>query len=1366
MRLSAICVVSVFCIAFISITGCGGSPKPDPNTALPPVSVAPKDGCVLYYDFQDIGKTVKDLSGCNNHGRVNEARSCVGVNGEGAYFHEGSASVIVPLSDTLKQFSALTVEVWASPEAIRHAGLVWGAATSDIGKQQKTPIRFDWRGPSWKFWLLNTMEDGEQRAIQPPNNVVKELTFPEPTWYHVVATNDGEEMALYINGKRLARRKYKVKKAIAPIKEALLVGNGYQSPWSSYQGKLDEVRIYNRALSADEVKAHFAAKASFKPMQVKKEFPGTLDGKAFSPIGFRKQWLKFALAPATLGQVAFSNTGEVQISSGSGWAGTYHLGIFGVWGQRGSGDKFYTDMTGRISLTPPGEPNSMEIEGTTRFGTKVKQKVVITPENEVKCRYEITGGKKGGATIGWPFHMWESAMSFVSTEEGRLVKGRLMDLARTVRFEDTTELTLARGGARLLVRLAPGLVWHIEGTRNPVRWINGWTTLSGLIKQKDSPKRPQHGNGVLEFSLQVVDDSLPPVLKAEAAKEITPEKPFDYSELNEGVAGCAQIKTIDREAPIFGFDEQVKLELRMDDPGKLKIYPDYMVTIHDVYSGKEVSRVPGKVSKPWWEWIGCIYLSEAKPSVYKVTAVFTDANGKQVDSASIEIAVVGPIAQPVRKPDEPLKLKLVDSVDLTLDKPGHDFYSGSNKSQVVTVNGAKYRRLLSYFEMRSLGVDRRDFVGVKMKMRDKTKDHVVEVVYADLDDSIIGINILEPIAQDGKESRYCLTRATAGAITGGYFKHDGKLKSTKTEYIPTGRVDWVAVTCQNHYITTAGVAKINLYEVAGGFPRLPSLSHDRLIGVHTESGNVGLGTFAHNMIAGEFNWRVPPEKYYSEHYRAIENLIRFLRFRGENVYNFGVYRYRQAQFPSKIIGSGLPSRRLDLPGLTAKMFAYNDLKILMNVAACQPVNIARHYRNSTWDAIQGAHVARQVSKDGKMDAGHFGYQPGNPFHPAIQDEYRKYAVELAERYGKLKSFAGISWLNGAMGLGEPCVFQWGYGLKKDNKKGFDNLFFKYSYDDGTMEQFEKFARVKLPGKVGDPKRFAERYKWIMANAKEKWIDFRCRAMSDLHKSYKKTFTDIVPNAKYYLFDYFGVAFYNEVMHMDGLEMVRKLCSDPRYYANLPGMVYCPYVPTLDGSQYKKYAHGLAEREVAMATAKFARREKFYTAADTGIECGRYLHRQFFETHTVADSTRPWIFERGKRERKQNYICHNNYPQPTGRNWFADFATMLAYATPNFISWMWCDGSYPSGHYKEMREFTFAWRQLPLGVYKTIKSKNGVFVRSCPKAFYIVEIDGNAGEINLPAALTGRFKDIVTGVEVGPGEKVSVRPYEFRVFVKK
>lgn len=1334
------------------------------------IIVYSEDRCVLYYNFDKIdlkNKVIFDVSGSGNNGNIREAEICEGIDGRGIYFNGKGSCIIVPLSENLKKFSSISIETWISPEDIRHSPIIHAADNPDYSKQQKRPFDVQWRGPSWFFWFYITTEDGELRLIQPRERCIDLITFPKPTWYHLIVTYDGQKGCIYLNGKLITKSEWKEKKPIRIIKEPILIGTGYNEIWNSFKGKIDEFKIYNYALTEEEVISHYSEKEKFKPFIFKKEISGTIDGKPYFPIGFREKWLRFPLEPYQRGNIYFSNTGEVEIQAGSGWSGSYSLGIMSIWGQLGKGEKFYKELDGFIALTPPDKDNIFELSGVTYDDIKINQKVILTPQNEVKFKYEfeIPEKKNFKPSIAWPIHLWPTALSFIGYEKGEKVKGRLIDLSRSIFFENILEVNLSRGGNRFILKLSPDLVYQLNGTRNPINWIQGWTTFSGQIKKKEEKLNNKE---VLEFSIQIVDDASPPLLSDKDAKEINEELPFDFSNLYEGQPEKPSIEMADREVPVFGIDEDIKIIFKFPSPSIIKEYPEYIFSIKDAYSEKIVYETKGKITDPWWDWLGRITFIPLKPSVYIAKVVFYDKSGKIIDSAETEIAVCGPIKQPEIKYGEKLKLKLIDSVDFTKENPGHNFYSSSGKSEIVKYNNVVYRRTLSLHEVNRLALNRRDWFGCTLNIKNPNADHIVEVIYADLDDTIIGINILEPTPED---KRRCLTRVATGIITGGVYKSDGKLKNFKTVYIPTGTSNWCAITFLNLYENSIGIAKVNLYEVIGGLPKLPDLPNDRLIGVHTESGDVGIGTFGYNELAGEFIPKVPMERFYKEHYRAIENLIRYMRFTGENLYIFGVYRYRNACFPSKYAGSGLVSRKLDFPALMAKMFEYNNLKLILNVAPCNPLPLARLYRHSTYDLINGAPVALQVSKDGKMDAGHFGYQPSNPFNPVVIEEYKKFAEELAERYGKYKSIVGISWLCGGAGLGEPSIFQWGYRIKKEDKEGFNRMFFNYTYDDITMKKFEEYTGVKLPGEIGNPNRFKERYEFIMKNLKEKWIEFRCYYMSEVHKELKDAFIKKAPDKKYFLFDYYGVALNNEVSNMKPIDIVRLACSDPKYYKNIEGLVYCPYIPTIDGSQFKEYAHGLLPKEWISQIFNFAKDEEFAEYCDTGIECGKYLHRQFFETFTISDPNREWVFTNCKHmPNMKNYLCHNTYPQPNGENWFYDFVLLFRYSTPNFISYMWCDGSFPSGHFEEMQKFTYLYRQLPIGEYKTIKKENGVYLRKSEKAFYIIETEGEEKEFKIETNLVdkGEYFNLITKEKIKLNKnqlKLKIKPYDFVVFLK-
>ena len=73
-------------------------------------------------------------------------------------------------------------------------------------------------------------------------------------WYHVAVTKDDEAVTLYVNGKMESR------KPLGQRRDGLEVGSSpmdvgrARDRRSFLHGKLDEILLYNRALSEDEVR--------------------------------------------------------------------------------------------------------------------------------------------------------------------------------------------------------------------------------------------------------------------------------------------------------------------------------------------------------------------------------------------------------------------------------------------------------------------------------------------------------------------------------------------------------------------------------------------------------------------------------------------------------------------------------------------------------------------------------------------------------------------------------------------------------------------------------------------------------------------------------------------------------------------------------------------------------------------------------------------------------------------------------------------------------------------------------------------------------------------------------------------------------
>jgi hypothetical protein len=78
---------------------------------------------------------------------------------------------------------------------------------------------------------------------------------PVNAWTHLAATYDGATLRLYVNGAQQATRAVTgpLQTSAGPLR---IGGNGVWDEW--FAGLIDDVRVYNRALSPTEVLADMA----------------------------------------------------------------------------------------------------------------------------------------------------------------------------------------------------------------------------------------------------------------------------------------------------------------------------------------------------------------------------------------------------------------------------------------------------------------------------------------------------------------------------------------------------------------------------------------------------------------------------------------------------------------------------------------------------------------------------------------------------------------------------------------------------------------------------------------------------------------------------------------------------------------------------------------------------------------------------------------------------------------------------------------------------------------------------------------------------------------------------------------------------
>ena len=127
----------------------------------------------------------------------------------------------------------------------------WGA-TATAAKEQTNNLVYDLYGHGGggtKTPMTEVFVGGAYREAKAPSALALN------TWTHLASTYDGTTLRLYVNGTQVAT--LAIAGTITTSTGALRIGgNSIWNEW--FEGMIDEVRIYNRALSAGEIQADLA----------------------------------------------------------------------------------------------------------------------------------------------------------------------------------------------------------------------------------------------------------------------------------------------------------------------------------------------------------------------------------------------------------------------------------------------------------------------------------------------------------------------------------------------------------------------------------------------------------------------------------------------------------------------------------------------------------------------------------------------------------------------------------------------------------------------------------------------------------------------------------------------------------------------------------------------------------------------------------------------------------------------------------------------------------------------------------------------------------------------------------------------------
>jgi fibronectin type 3 domain-containing protein len=217
-----------------------GNLGPYSNAATATTPAAPS-GLVASYGFEEgSGTTVSDVSGNGNTGTIASATwTTAGKFGDALSFNGTSSRVTIPNSSSLQLGAGMTLEAWVDPATV-------SSAYRDVIEKGND-----------EYFLMGTTDHSSAAGGGgiiggSYGQVFTSSGLPTSTWSHLAVTYDGSTERLYLNGAMVDSVAHTG--TIASSTNALTLGS---DPFYGqyFNGLIDEVRIYNKALTATQIQS-------------------------------------------------------------------------------------------------------------------------------------------------------------------------------------------------------------------------------------------------------------------------------------------------------------------------------------------------------------------------------------------------------------------------------------------------------------------------------------------------------------------------------------------------------------------------------------------------------------------------------------------------------------------------------------------------------------------------------------------------------------------------------------------------------------------------------------------------------------------------------------------------------------------------------------------------------------------------------------------------------------------------------------------------------------------------------------------------------------------------------------------------------
>lgn len=651
------------------------------------------------------------------------------------------------------------------------------------------------------------------------------------------------------------------------------------------------------------------------------------------------------------------------------------------------------------------------------------------------------------------------------------------------------------------------------------------------------------------------------------------------------------------------------------------------------------------------------------------------------------IYVMSPVP---RKGVSQLDKTLLQTIDLTQSLgPDMLWEDPSNPSQVVNSPIGSYREA---------GTEKHSRFAVNIQLPSLGL-YLIRVTYPDDKprSAEIALN-----SENGWERR----QVQSGYFTGNEYRISDSMKTVDYLVWPSNTtLSLIFTTWRNGW--PAAASQVEVYEIHNGLP-----ASDASLGLSNR--NIGLYWEDAKILFNAFGGT---DKDLENFDSMAQNLCDYMDYTGQNVLYYPIVWYDgpiyNSFFEERYGNRGGDSFPLETGWIDILLKRFEE----RGFAFVAMMNV--HKLSTLEKQIETDQSILTVTKDDTMPP--YSTRKGltyhhlppafNALHPDVQKPIKDLVSEITARFSHSPAFDGIG-----LHLTQ-CQMTWASNLDA-------------SYDDWTIQEFKD----DNPGITSgfDPSGTmsgSQRYAWLMANARDEWIDWRIDRVRDYFAQLTGIIRDEKPDLRFVvsIWDPMPMVAYEDWdQGKTYLEMTRDYSIDPDTLAGIEGLQIHKLLGNTD------YRKKLSSRQNDDPSLYQSIRDMNFAAEQLQVynstkEFGVYLHNRYFESDVgefTAENS-PWFSP--IRWRASGIVPQEDYFMELYANSLDIFdmdEILIGGLTTGTV-----------GHEEKVRRFASVFRALPEGKWSDMDTTGNdararVVIKDGVKYLYIVNLEPDGGIVSL------------------------------------